>query len=299
MANFLADTRVERLAPGRYGAALSPDWAVWGPNGGYVSAIALRAALAESRLPRPASFSCHFLAVGEFAPVELRVASLGGSKRAESLRVEVLQKDRLLVAATVWTADDGLTGYAHDFAAAPGVPEPGALSGYQDLAGDEYAQWYPIWRSIEGRPLRWREPPGQPEWQTWLRFTDTEIPDRRSRRAAPALLARLPRLERHDRRACLAVSVPHAEPRPDRAVPRLRAGHALDARRRRRAARAGRPARLRLAALERGRAPPRHRHLEAHLPPEPGLRRGAGAGERARPGALSEPALRRAIPSRL
>ena len=180
MANFLADTAVYRdpSGDGRYRSTLSPDWAVWGPNGGYVSAIALRAALAESRLPRPASFSCHFLAVGEFAPVELRVASLGGSKRAESLRVEVMQKDRLLVAATVWTADDGLTGYAHDFATAPPAPKAEALKGYQDLAGDEYAQWYPIWRSIEGRPLRWREPPGAPEWQTWLRFTDTEIPDR-------------------------------------------------------------------------------------------------------------------------
>jgi acyl-CoA thioesterase len=178
MANFLADTQLERVAPGRHRGTLSPDWAVWGPNGGYVAATALRAALAESRLPRPASLQCHFLAVGEFAPVELRVASLGGSKRAESLRVEVAQGERLLMHANVWTVDDGLAGYAHDFAAAPAVPEPGALRGYQDLAGDEYAAWYPIWRSIEGRPLAWREPPGAPEWRTWLRFTDTEIPDR-------------------------------------------------------------------------------------------------------------------------
>ena len=177
MANFLADTRVERVEPGRYRAALSPDWAVWGPNGGYVAAIALRAALAESRLPRPASLSCHFLAVGEFAPVELSVTSLGGSKRAESLRVEVAQGGRLLLVASVWTVDTGLTGYAHDFSAAPVVARPASLKGYQDLAGDEYAGWYPIWRSIEGRPLRWREPPGRPEWQTWLCFTDTPIED--------------------------------------------------------------------------------------------------------------------------
>lgn len=177
MANFLADTRVDRVpsSAGRYRAALSPDWAVWGPNGGYVAAIALRAALAESRLPRPASLSCHFLAVGEFAPVDVAVTSLGGSKRAESLRVEVRQGERLLLVASVWTADLGLTGYAHDFAEAPAVPRPEVLRGYQELAGDEYAQWYPIWRSIEGRPLAWREPPGRPEWRTWLRFTDTEI----------------------------------------------------------------------------------------------------------------------------
>ena len=180
MASFLADTRVDRdpSQDGRYRATLSPDWAVWGPNGGYVAAIALRAALAESRLPRPASFHCHFLAVGEFAPVELRVSSLGGSKRAESLRVEVVQNGRALVVASVWMVDDGLSGFAHDFASAPEIAKPAALRGYGELAGDEYAQWYPIWRSIEGRPLRWREPPGRPEWQTWLRFTDTEVPDR-------------------------------------------------------------------------------------------------------------------------
>jgi acyl-CoA thioesterase len=105
------------------------------------------------------------------------VTKLGGSKRAESLRVELTQNDRTLLVASVWMVDDGLSGFAHDFAAAPAVARPGALRGYQDLA-EEYAQWYPIWRSIEGRPLSWREPPGRPEWQTWLRFTDTAIPDR-------------------------------------------------------------------------------------------------------------------------
>jgi acyl-CoA thioesterase len=177
VANFLADTQVERVEAGRWRAALSPDWAVWGPNGGYVAAIALRAALGESRLARPASFQCHFLAVGEFAPVELRVASLGGSKRAESLRVDVVQDGKALLAASVWTVDLGLAGYAHDFARAPEVARPEALRGYQQLAGDEYAGWYPIWRSIEGRPLAWDQPPGAPEWRTWLRFTDTAIAD--------------------------------------------------------------------------------------------------------------------------
>jgi acyl-CoA thioesterase len=181
VADFLDDTRVERLPEGGgCRAVLSPRWAVWGPNGGYVAAIALRAAMAASRLPRPASFQCHFLSVGEFAPVELRVASLGGGKRAESLRVDVVQKERRLLAASVWMVDDGLEGFEHDFGAAPPVPGPGALRGYAELAGDEYEQWYPIWRSIEGRPERWREGPGAPEWRAWLRFTETAIPDRQA-----------------------------------------------------------------------------------------------------------------------
>lgn len=180
MADFVADTRVKPVPgeAGRYRSSLSPEWAVWGPNGGYVAAIALRAAMAHSRLPRPTSMQCHFLAVGDFAPIDLRVTSLGGSKRAESLRAEVFQKDRLLLVASVWMTDDALSGFAHDFAVAPAVQRPDALRGYQELAADEYAQWYPIWRSIEGRPLRWREPPGKPEWQTWLRFNETAFPDR-------------------------------------------------------------------------------------------------------------------------
>lgn len=177
MADFLRDTAVERIEPGRFRAALSPDWAVWGPNGGYVAAIALRAAMAESRLPRPASFHCHFLAVGDFAPVTLNVESRGGGKRAESLRVGVVQGDRALLDATVWMADDGLRGFEHDVGARPEVPAPAALRGYQDLA-DNYAEWYPIWRSIEGRPTRWSEEPGAPHWHTWMRFTDTTIADR-------------------------------------------------------------------------------------------------------------------------
>src|SRR5512134_3721814 len=116
MADFVEDTRIEGVPEeeGRFRATLSPKWAVWGPNGGYVAAIALRAAMSASRLPRPASFHCHFLAVGEFAPVALRVASLGGGKRAESLRVEVTQQDRMLLTATVWMVDDGMRGFEHE-----------------------------------------------------------------------------------------------------------------------------------------------------------------------------------------
>jgi acyl-CoA thioesterase len=177
-ADFLADTRVEGCAPARYRAALAPCWAVWGPYGGYLAAIALRAAASHSRLPRPASLQCHFLAAGEFGPVDLSVATLGGSKRAESLRVEMVQDGRVLLSAGVWMVDEGLGGYTHDFAAPPLVARPDDLPGYQELAGEAYARWYPIWRSIEGRPLGWNAPPGAAAWQAWLRFTATEFPDR-------------------------------------------------------------------------------------------------------------------------
>lgn len=51
MADFLADSRVQPDPEhaGRFHAALSPDWAVWGPHGGYLAAVALRAMLDASR----------------------------------------------------------------------------------------------------------------------------------------------------------------------------------------------------------------------------------------------------------
>jgi acyl-CoA thioesterase-2 len=44
MGDLAADTRVEQVGNGRYGAHLSSEWEIWGPMGGYVAAIALRAA---------------------------------------------------------------------------------------------------------------------------------------------------------------------------------------------------------------------------------------------------------------
>ena len=70
---------------GRFSATLSDQWEIWGPNGGYLAAIALRAAGEMAQIRRPRSFYCHFLSSPAFAPVEIEVASLKRGSRAESL----------------------------------------------------------------------------------------------------------------------------------------------------------------------------------------------------------------------
>lgn len=62
--------------PRRFSALVHDDWEIWGPEGGYVAAIALRAAGAASPFARPASFFCHYLSVANFAPVDLAVTPL-------------------------------------------------------------------------------------------------------------------------------------------------------------------------------------------------------------------------------
>ena len=69
MGDLAVDTAVTRTGEGRYTASLSADWEIWGPMGGYIASVALRAAGAESPFARPASFFCQYLGVAGFDTV--------------------------------------------------------------------------------------------------------------------------------------------------------------------------------------------------------------------------------------
>ena len=57
MGDVEIDTAPEPVGDGRYRAGCMGDWEIWGPCGGYVAAIALRAAGAESPSPVPPASS--------------------------------------------------------------------------------------------------------------------------------------------------------------------------------------------------------------------------------------------------
>jgi len=173
MGDFAADTAIEGEG-GRYRARLSRDWEIWGPNGGYIAAIALRAAGAETRLRRPASFTAHFLGVAEFDVVDLHVTTLRSAKRAASLRVSMTQAGRPILEAVVWVIGDA-DGLEHDTAQMPDVPRPAALRSFEELiAPEERNPRYPFWDNLEGRPIDWvpwaQRQPGAPVWREWYRF---------------------------------------------------------------------------------------------------------------------------------
>lgn len=172
MGDFAADTEIVG-ADGRYRARLSRDWEIWGPNGGYVAAIALRAAGASAPLPWPAAFSCHFLSVAQFGDVELQVTPLRTAKRAASLRVAMTQNGRAILDAMVWVVGD-VGGLEHDVAPMPDVPPPRALQSMEDLLGPEIRNAHPFWQNLERRPLGWvpaeRWKPTAPLVRNWMRF---------------------------------------------------------------------------------------------------------------------------------
>lgn len=173
MGDLASDTSVDG-ADGKYRASLSRDWEVWGPNGGYLAVIALRAAGRETPHRRPASFACQYLNVAEFAEVNLVVRTLRASKRTAALQVSMTQGERPILDASVWVVDDNVSGLTHDVTTMPSVPGPHDLRSFDELQPEGYP-WYPFWRNVEVRPTEWREerPDGPPEWRAWLRYRPT------------------------------------------------------------------------------------------------------------------------------
>jgi acyl-CoA thioesterase len=175
MGNLGEDTAVEAGdGPGRYRAKLSADWAIWGPNGGYLAAVALRAAGARCGLDsaRPASFLCHFLGVASFDEVDLAVTPLRVAKRAESVRVTMTQQGDRVLEALVWTVADGLY---HDAAPPPEAPPPDELPSVEDLLPADAPPRYAFWGNLEERPVEpfenWEtRKAGEPRWLGWMRF---------------------------------------------------------------------------------------------------------------------------------
>jgi acyl-CoA thioesterase-2 len=128
---------------GRYSTQLSREWEIWGPNGGYLAALALRAAGLQAEIAQPASFYCHFLRSPAFDRVELEVSPLRRGRRSESLAVRMTQREEPVLQALVRTAAEA-PGYEHQQPRMPEVPPPETLSEYR-------RQPFAFWQNIERR----------------------------------------------------------------------------------------------------------------------------------------------------
>jgi acyl-CoA thioesterase II len=163
--------------PGGGTVALSRDWEIWGPNGGYLAAIALRAAGGATELTRPVSFTAHFLGVAEFAPVDLTVRSLRRTRRAESMAVSMTQQGRPIVEAMTWFVAAGGEGFDHDAWRMPDVPAPETVLPMEERLPPD-APMFPFWNNLELRPCDWiddwdNRPPGDFHERSWFRFRPT------------------------------------------------------------------------------------------------------------------------------
>lgn len=178
MGDLRHDTALEG-EDGHYRAELSSDWEIWGPNGGYVAAVALRAAGAHASMPRPASLVCQYLGVATFDEVQITTATLRQARRAEAIRVSVTQDNQPILEALVWMISDELDGLVHATRVMPEVPGPEELKTIEELMGGGKAP-FRFWENLDYKPLEWfppeqweTRPAGDGTAQAWLRFRPT------------------------------------------------------------------------------------------------------------------------------
>jgi acyl-CoA thioesterase II len=159
---------------GRYVAELSDAWEIWGPNGGYLAAIALRAAERVAQIQRPSSFFCHFLSSPAFAEVQLEVTALKQGRRAESLQVAMSQEDRPILQAMVKTVAEA-PGHRHRHLQMPDVASPDELESYEQLLSAERRPPFKFWDNVERRPIDQVRPPepAEPVLREWARYRPT------------------------------------------------------------------------------------------------------------------------------
>lgn len=172
-----ADTALVAHDVGHYAARLSPEWNVWGMNGGYLAAVGLRAAGETAGeaggVSAPAAISAQFLHRPEPGLATVSVEVVRRTRRAECRDVVMRQADTPIMAATVWCATPGPPGQEPSPRTLP--PPESVPSLLQRLNGDD-ASLLPWQRAIEDRPLTWPDDwytrtPSEPVYEAWFRFT--------------------------------------------------------------------------------------------------------------------------------
>jgi acyl-CoA thioesterase-2 len=161
-----------------FSARLSEDWEIWGPEGGYVAGVALRAAGTASPFARPASFFCHYLSVAAFGPVELTVTPRRSGRTVLAQRVEMTQNGKPILDAMVWSFGE-VAGLVHEDLTPPVVVDPEDLKSWEELVPEgRIGPAFKFWNNFEQKPitfsLEW--PPTEPMlpvWQAWVRCQPT------------------------------------------------------------------------------------------------------------------------------
>lgn len=181
MGDLAADTAVDQTGPSTFTCNLSPDWEIWGPNGGYLASVAMRASGVASGRLRPASINAHFVGVGLSEPVDIDVEVNRHTKVASSVTARVRQEGRPLLVATVWGVDGDLDGLEHHTSLCPhDVPDPDELQNVEQLLdGQDGPPRHPFWSNIEQRPTEWiadweNREISEPATRAWVKFVPTE-----------------------------------------------------------------------------------------------------------------------------
>jgi acyl-CoA thioesterase len=186
--SFTADTSVSER-DGALFARIDQRWDIWGPNGGYLAAIALRAAgLRAGAGLRPAGISCQYLRRGRFGEARLEVEALKAGRNASCFGVTMIQEGERTLTAQVWTLVGAqAAGPAYSELAMPEVPPPEALRPPPSDPGG-FAFWSNFDLRYVSPERHGRANPAGARTTRWVRFHGWEPGEDRFLADARALL---------------------------------------------------------------------------------------------------------------
>lgn len=125
---FAAATAITSSGPGRWAGQVAPGWDITGAaNGGYLMALAARAATAAAGRPDPVTVTGHFLAPGRPGPIEVATEVVKAGKRFTTVSATVHDAERPLLRVLGSFSDlEVSSGLERIEAAPPDLPDPEA-----------------------------------------------------------------------------------------------------------------------------------------------------------------------------
>ena len=170
--------RSRRWATAATAARCRRDWEIWGPMGGYVAAHALRAVGVATPHAHPAAFSCHYLGVARFEPIDILVEPRKEG-RGGRLAPRVDHPGAAARSSTRWCgAPPTARGSSTTSRPRRTCPVPTSCKSIEELVPADAEPPFKFWENLDAKPLHFELdwPPDGPRpatWQEWLRFRPT------------------------------------------------------------------------------------------------------------------------------
>lgn len=186
--SFFEETAVERVGAGRYRARLAEVWNLRPlPQGGVVSAVALRAMADELDDPAQRLRTCHTTYIGQVThgPLAVDVETLRRGRSMSHLRATVHNDDASEGHVTTAVFGAPRRGFAFTDVRPPPAPPPDQCRSWRDPPppGVQSFAPMPFWTErVESRTVLGHAPwedyePEQAEVAMWYRFDDPPLGD--------------------------------------------------------------------------------------------------------------------------
>jgi acyl-CoA thioesterase len=175
------DTRIERLAEGRYATTLTDRWSIGtAPNGGYLAVITTKCLAASLPHPDPFSVTTHFLATARPGPAEVEVEVIRAGRGHSTAQARLLQEGTEVLRTIGVFGDLGsMSGPTHVTSRPPALPPPDACE--RGRAGPTSALSIADRLDMAMRPgaVSWMKGAhsDDPELAGWVRLRDGREPD--------------------------------------------------------------------------------------------------------------------------